>query len=107
MPIYEFRCGKCGKEFEERRLFSESDKSAKCPHCGGAGEKLISGFGFKFGFYTRPSDKPLRVKESTWGGAGEAKAKGSAKPAAGTSRKSKATGRAASKGAAKRGKRGK
>jgi putative FmdB family regulatory protein len=68
MPVYEFRCRKCGKEFEERRLFSESDKPGKCPACGGAGDKLISGFGFKLGFYTRPSEAPMRSSESTWSG---------------------------------------
>ncbi|MBI3953094.1 MAG: zinc ribbon domain-containing protein [Chloroflexi bacterium] len=86
MPVYEFRCRKCGKEFEERRLFSEADKPAQCPTCGGAGDKLISGFGFKMGFYTRPSDKPLRSTESTWSdkdaSGGRAKAAKGVRPSA-------------------------
>ena len=67
MPLYEFRCQKCGKEFEERRLFAEAEKPAKCPKCGGTADKLISGFGLKMGFYTRPPDRPFRDKQaSTW-----------------------------------------
>ena len=35
MPIYEFNCGKCGKDSEV--LVRTADwKSAKCPHCGSA-----------------------------------------------------------------------
>ena len=41
MPIYEYRCKGCGKEFELIQKFS--DKPVKeCIHCGGAVEKLIS-----------------------------------------------------------------
>lgn len=31
MPIYEFKCKSCGKEFEA--LFMTSDTAANCPHC--------------------------------------------------------------------------
>lgn len=31
MPIYEYQCGKCGKEFEY--LVLGSDKPERCPHC--------------------------------------------------------------------------
>jgi putative FmdB family regulatory protein len=35
MPIYEFHCGKCGKDSEQ--LVRSADWSAaKCPHCGSA-----------------------------------------------------------------------
>ncbi|MSQ33057.1 MAG: zinc ribbon domain-containing protein [Dehalococcoidia bacterium] len=84
MPVYEFRCRKCGKEFEVRRLFSESEKPAACPACRGPGEKLISGYAFKMGFYTRPTENPLRGEGSTWSGravAGAAKGKAPVKPA--------------------------
>jgi len=41
MPIYEYKCTKCGKEFELIQKFS--DKPAKkCPDCSGKVEKLIS-----------------------------------------------------------------
>lgn len=31
MPIYEFACGKCGREFEE---IAFGDETVACPHCG-------------------------------------------------------------------------
>jgi putative FmdB family regulatory protein len=31
MPIYEFKCKSCGKEFEA--LFMPSDTAANCPKC--------------------------------------------------------------------------
>ena len=38
MPMYSFRCKKCGKQFEE--LLSMKDASfAVCPECGGEGER--------------------------------------------------------------------
>ena len=41
MPIYEYRCKDCGKEFEALRKFS--DKPLKeCIYCKGKVEKLIS-----------------------------------------------------------------
>lgn len=45
MPIYEFVCGKCGREFETLvRLGGE--KGVCCPECGSADvQKLISAFG--------------------------------------------------------------
>ncbi|MBN2034979.1 MAG: zinc ribbon domain-containing protein [Deltaproteobacteria bacterium] len=45
MPIYEFRCKKCGKIFEQ--LFFPSDKTENilCPFCGANGpDKLMSSF---------------------------------------------------------------
>ncbi len=32
MPIFEFICQKCGKEFE--RLVFRSDEAVQCPECG-------------------------------------------------------------------------
>lgn len=31
MPIYEFACGKCGREFEDLAF---GDAKAPCPYCG-------------------------------------------------------------------------
>lgn len=33
MPIFEFKCDKCGKEFE-RIVFAAEDKDICCPDCG-------------------------------------------------------------------------
>jgi putative FmdB family regulatory protein len=36
MPLYEFRCTRCSKTFDEKETFAEHDKhpEVKCPHCG-------------------------------------------------------------------------
>lgn len=57
MPIYEYKCGKCGK-FEKLQKFSE-DPLTNCPTCDGKVERLISksvGIVFKgSGFYATDS----------------------------------------------------
>ena len=64
MPIYEYRCGKCGHEFELRRSFSQAEEPAPCPKCGGKGEKLLSVFASKEGFYIRtPAREAFRKPE--------------------------------------------
>ena len=67
MPIYEYRCTKCGHEFEMKRSFSESADLPRCPECGGPTEKLISAFGSKVGFYLRAPSKPFRQSGRTNG----------------------------------------
>jgi len=43
MPIYEFKCQKCGSEFEF--LCIRNDDRAKCPGCGAEDtERLLSTF---------------------------------------------------------------
>jgi putative FmdB family regulatory protein len=34
MPIYEYRCKPCGKEFEMIRFSQDDDKEITCPACG-------------------------------------------------------------------------
>ena len=41
MPLYEFVCNKCKKEFEEMCSFSEID-TMKCPECNGKSKKKLS-----------------------------------------------------------------
>ncbi len=41
MPIYEYRCEKCGKEFEAWQRISD-EPIENCSECGGAARKLIS-----------------------------------------------------------------
>jgi putative FmdB family regulatory protein len=43
MPLYEYKCKKCGHEFEELVSFAEADK-VKCNLCGGKTERLASCF---------------------------------------------------------------
>ena len=64
MPVYEYRCSKCGVEFEVMRQISKADDAAPCPKCGASGEKLVSVFGSKTDFYLRaPSKGAFRKKE--------------------------------------------
>jgi len=57
VPIYEYRCDKCGK-FEKLQKFSEEPLKI-CPTCGGNAERIISknvGIVFKGpGFYATDS----------------------------------------------------
>ena len=34
MPLYEYRCSKCKKEFETLVSIKDLDNSIKCPNCG-------------------------------------------------------------------------
>ncbi|MBA4418502.1 MAG: FmdB family transcriptional regulator [Syntrophus sp. (in: bacteria)] len=53
MPIYEYKCGKCGNEFEV--IVFGNDMPA-CPACGnGMPEKKMSTFGFSMGQKFRSS----------------------------------------------------
>ncbi len=61
MPIYEYYCSKCCKEFELMLPISKADAAALCPTCGAAGEKLVSACASKIGFYVRaPESQPFR-----------------------------------------------
>jgi len=45
MPIYEFHCQKCGRDFEE--LVRGQNPKVVCPHCGGRKcRKLMSASSF-------------------------------------------------------------
>jgi len=54
MPIYEYKCTKCGHIFEELRSMTDGE-GATCPKCGAPAKKIFSGsVGFIFkgsGFY--------------------------------------------------------
>ena len=34
MPIFEYKCQKCGADFDELDLVDNRDKPHKCPACG-------------------------------------------------------------------------
>ena len=46
MPLYEYRCSKCGNKFEVLQKFSDAPLK-KHQGCGGKVEKLISASGFQ------------------------------------------------------------
>jgi putative FmdB family regulatory protein len=41
MPIYEYECPACGKEFELRRGINDSDREIKCPKCGAGDQRRV------------------------------------------------------------------
>jgi len=45
MPIYEYRCTECGKDFEKMQKITDSPLS-ECPYCRGSVRKLISNTSF-------------------------------------------------------------
>ena len=53
MPLYEYHCDACGRQFELIRKFSDPPLD-KCPHCGSTVRKLFSSPAIQFkgsGFY--------------------------------------------------------
>lgn len=47
MPIYEFKCAQCDKEFE-RLVFASDENTPRCPVCGsGETTKMLSVFSCK------------------------------------------------------------
>jgi putative FmdB family regulatory protein len=50
MPLYEYNCPKCHKDFELLRELAERDEECECPHCKETGKmprksSLISSLG--------------------------------------------------------------
>jgi len=58
MPVYEYKCPKCGAVYEETRKIDDRDKPVTCPKCKVNAERVLSGFATKIGFYVRPAAKP-------------------------------------------------
>src|SRR3954452_17779549 len=82
MPVYEYQCKACGRDFEYQQRMSDPDKTT-CEVCGGALERLISRTAFSLkggGWY-----KDLYASPKPEKAGGEAKSDGaaaSAEPAA-------------------------
>lgn len=61
MPIYQYYCNKCEKEFELKRLMADIDKPALCPKCKKEGAKLVTAFSSMVGLHLKtPSKTVLR-----------------------------------------------
>jgi putative FmdB family regulatory protein len=80
MPIYEYRCTKCGHQFEVSHAVAETVKS--CERCGAPVRRIFSPVGIIFkgpGFhvtdYRKPSDSKTR---DSAGGDGKGAGKGTA-----------------------------
>jgi putative FmdB family regulatory protein len=64
MPIYEYECPNCGKQYEIFQKFSDEPLS-RCPECGGRVHKLISRTSFILkgtGWYVTDYASPGRKK---------------------------------------------
>jgi len=73
MPIYEYRCKKCGSHFEKRQSVSEEPLKV-CEHCEGELEKQwsLSGFAFKGeGWYVTDYAKKSGAKSDSGSAGGE------------------------------------
>lgn len=66
MPMYEYKCESCDKQFELRQKFSDPP-ATECPACGGPVAKLISATAFTLkggGWYNdsyNPGSKPAEA----------------------------------------------
>lgn len=106
MPTYEYRCPRCGTEFEKFQKMSALPV-AECPGCGAAAERRLSGgAGLLFkgsGFYITDyrGDGYKKAAESESGGSssgGEAKSESKGEPAAAPKSESKSSGSSSSGG---------
>jgi putative FmdB family regulatory protein len=91
MPLYEYRCHKCGKSFEVIQKFSDEPLTAH-PDCGGEVERLISAPALQFkgsGWYiTDYAKSGSTSKTESKSGSGDSKTetkKAESSPAPGTS----------------------
>ena len=60
MPLYEYYCQDCDKEFEALRSHSQADDPAPCPRCGKESPRLLSTFSFKSSTFTAPKLGPSK-----------------------------------------------
>jgi putative FmdB family regulatory protein len=117
MPIYEYRCAKCGKTIEVIQKMSDKPLK-KHEHCGGALTKLVSAAGFQFkgtGWYVTDyarkssgenketaGDKKTESKETSSNGSKESSSSGSASTAKAEGGKGKTEKSSSSKSSSKK-----
>ena len=65
MPIYQYYCNKCEKEFELKRLMAEIDKPAPCPKCKKDGTRLVTAFSSMVGLHLKTPSKTIFRKTAT------------------------------------------
>jgi putative FmdB family regulatory protein len=92
MPLYEYKCDKCGEKFEVRQKFADEPLTVH-EDCGGAVERLISPSAFNFkgsGWYVTDyagksgngsAKSESGSKDSASDTAGKSESKSEAKPA--------------------------
>ncbi len=48
MPIYEYKCTRCGGVFEKIQRIEDGNESLRCPYCGAKSpERILSSFSHK------------------------------------------------------------
>lgn len=98
MPLYEYKCAKCGHKFEKIEHYGASEVK-KCPKCGGKAERQIAPSAIQFkgtGWYvTDYAGKGSAAKSSEGsssdGGSKPADKPGESKPAAPAEKSEKGT----------------
>jgi putative FmdB family regulatory protein len=77
MPVYEYECKACGRDFEYQQRMSDPDKTT-CEACGGALERLISrtafslkGGGWYKDLYASPKPPEAKTDAKPEGGKSE------------------------------------
>lgn len=65
MPMYEYKCGQCGYEFEDITSFEKKDNQRKCPDCNSFDvvRKQVSKFSFKTSIDPKKGDTVVTNKE--------------------------------------------
>ncbi len=84
MPTYEYKCPKCGHQFELFQKITEPPEH-RCPKCGATAQRLISGghgivfkgSGFYETDYKRAGEKAKRKQKEEGGSSGGEKPKAS------------------------------
>jgi len=87
MPTYEYKCRRCGNEFEESQRIT-AKPVAKCPRCGAKAQRQLSGgaglvfkgSGFYLTDYGRSGQKKADAREGVEKAEGAAKGDKPAKP---------------------------
>jgi putative FmdB family regulatory protein len=70
LPLYEYKCKKCGRKVEKIRKFSDPPLTV-CESCGGKLEQLLSSPAIRFkgsGFYINDYSKKSSAPESSSSG---------------------------------------
>ena len=44
MPLYEYKCDKCGQQYEAIKRLSQRQEDDQCPSCRGRAVRVLSGF---------------------------------------------------------------
>ena len=44
MPLYQYECNSCERQFDDLRKYDERDDPAECPECGHAARRVLAGF---------------------------------------------------------------